>query len=117
MSAELSQRLRCAAAVMVIAALLALPALTTTARPAEPAEGPAPSSWTAVWGHLTTLVAGWFGAPAPDAPQRTVGAADPGNLGSTLDPDGLAVSDPGAPATSGFEDPNRGLGSTLDPDG
>lgn len=114
MNGSLLQKIRGAAAVLAITALLALPAAVSTAQPADVDNGPSVDVWSFVWDHLTTVVAVWFGAPAPDGVERVSAESSggDGNLGSTLDPDGLTAHDPPV-----FEDPSSNLGSTLDPDG
>lgn len=117
MYGSLPQRMRRAAALVALTALLVLPAAVSTARPAAVADdGPAavtmPSSLSSLWSHLTSWLPDWLGGRAPAAPQHVTGGSERGNVGSTLDPDGLTATDPGA-----IRDPQGNVGSTLDPDG
>lgn len=115
MNGSLLQKIRGTAAVLAITALLALPAAVSTAQPADVTpDRPSVDVWSFLWDHLTTVVTVWFGAPAPDGVERVSAESSggDGNLGSTLDPDGLTTLDP-----TPFDDPGSNLGSTLDPDG
>lgn len=116
MNGSLLQKIRGTAAVLAITALLALPAAVSTAQPADADNRPSVDVWSFVWDHLSTVVTVWFGAPTPDGVEHVNGEADTGNLGSTLDPDGLTTVDPPPPPP--FKDSSSNeLGSTLDPDG
>jgi hypothetical protein len=112
---SLTSRCRSRCTVLVIvAALLWLPAVTTSAAPAE---APAASAWQQTLSLFAGLFADWFGTAGNDRAT----AAD--QIGSLLDPDGspnalvdsTASADdncsPGDPSCKGE------IGSLLDPDG
>lgn len=104
-------------ALVLVVALLLLPATVATAAPPT-ADAPAAGVWQQTWNLFAELFAGWFGGQPAGNDRAT--SAD--QIGSLLDPDGFTFDDPNAATTTSEDcDPTLQtcgeIGSLLDPDG